>query len=229
MRFKLIAGAFWLFGLFAVTCHFFPVFKFRAARVEGYAGPSSDIVALLAAKPGDNLMKLDLEGWAARIAALPGVAQARTRITLGGEAVALIDRERPVCLVDTDPVAGATRDGTLLPLAAHPAGHDLPLITGIGGAPTYYVRSRHPRLLTALEFFARWSDRIDKHHDRLAEIHVTDNSEVGIFLWPERRYITVGRGAWNDRLDVLWTLVKRLPVSDRPIDIRFPGTVVELP
>jgi hypothetical protein len=117
----------------------------------------------------------------------------------------------------------------LLPLAGHPAIGGIPLVTGIGGKPVYYVRSRNPRLLTALQFFDRWELCIDKHKDRLAEIHVSEDSEVGIYLWPERRYITVGRGAWNDRLDDLWTLVKRLPATDRPLDFRFSGTVVERP
>lgn len=229
MRLKLVAGLFWLFGLFAVTCHVFPVFKLKSTRVEGYAGPREEIVALLDAAAGDNLVRIDLGGWATRIAALPGVARARTRITLRGVAVATIEREKPVCLVDTEPVAGVAGDGTILPLAMHAPERGIPLITGIGGAPTYYVRSRHPKLLTALQFFERWARQIDTQEDRLTEIHVSDDAEVGIYLWPERRYVTVGRGNWNDRLGDLWTLVKRLPASDRPLDLRFSGTVVERP
>ena len=229
MRFKLIAGLFWLFGLFAVTCHFFPVFQLKTTRVEGYAGSSEEIVALLGTAPGENLIRIDLGAWAARIAALPGVARARTRVTLHGAAVATVEREEPVCLIDTEPVAGVAKDGTILPLAKHAPERGIPLITGIGGAPTYYVRSRHPKLLTALQFFERWDRHIDKHQDRLSEIHVTADSEVGIYLWPERRYITVGRGNWNDRLEDLWTLVKRLPATDHPLDLRFSGTVVERP
>jgi hypothetical protein len=229
VRFKLIAGFFWLFGLFALTCNLFPVFRLKTIEVEGHAGPRAEIERLLEESVGDNLLRLDLGGWAARIATLPGVARARTYVTLDGRAVAEIERERPVCLVDTDPVCGAAKDGMLLPLAGHPAIGGIPLVTGIGGKPVYYVRSRNPRLLTALQFFDRWELCIDKHKDRLAEIHVSEDSEVGIYLWPERRYITVGRGAWNDRLDDLWTLVKRLPATDRPLDFRFSGTVVERP
>jgi hypothetical protein len=229
MKRRIVTGFFWLLGLFAAVSFHFPLFKFQSIRVDGAAHDEAAIAALLDASAGDNLLRVDLGGWADRIAELPAVASVRAYVRLPDVAVASVELKAPVALVDTRPVAGLSADGMLLPLDIHAADRDLPLITGIGGEPSYYRLTANPRLLTALQFLGRWDRCIDKHQERLAEIHVNQDSEVGIYLWPERRFVTVGRGDWTDRLANLWPVIRRLPASDRPLDIRFSGTVVERP
>jgi cell division septal protein FtsQ len=226
---RFIIGIFWLFGLFAVASFHFPVFRFHRVQVNGAGGDAAQVAALLDASDGDNLIRLDLGGWAERIAALPAVASVRTYLKLGGVAIASVEQKEPVALVDTDPVSGLSADGMLLPLKVHLASRDLPMVTGVGGEPSYYRVTANPRLLTALAFLGRWNRIIEKQRDRLAEIHVNQDSEVGIYIWPERRFITVGRGDWEDRLADLWPVIRRLPPSDRPLDLRFSGSVVERP
>lgn len=227
MRRRLLVALLWLLGCFACAAHYCPFFRLRDIRVEGARGASSEAVAaLLTSAPGVNIFAVDLAAWTARTAALPAVQSARAHVTLGGTAVIRVAEARPVCLVDTRPVAGVAADGTILPLDRHPAEGTVPLVTGIGGEPHYYRRARQARLLTALQFYRRWQSLAD-HRERLAEIHVNPALEVGVYLWPDQRFVTLGRGDWSDKLKDLWPVVRRLPPGANPLDLRFSGQVVE--
>jgi hypothetical protein len=225
---RLVILGLWLFGLFAAVAYYVPLFRLQRVLVEGQAaGQEEQITALLGAETGANLMRLDLAQWAERIAALPAIESARTYVTLAGSAVASVEATRPVCLVDTRPVAGVSAEGLILPLQAHrPAGR-VPLITGVGGTPEDYSRSQNARLRCALAFLALWQELAPGWAPDLAEIQVTPDQEVKIYLWPDRLVVNLGRGEWNDRLATLWPVLKRLPVSHRTLDLRFAGRVVE--
>ena len=64
MKRRIAVVALWMFGLFAVAAYYIPLFTLHEIQVEGNAAHlESDIVALLEAEEGSNLMRLDLEGW----------------------------------------------------------------------------------------------------------------------------------------------------------------------
>jgi hypothetical protein len=225
---RLVILSLWLFGLFAVVAYYVPLFRLQRVAVHGdAAGHTEEITALLAAEPGANVLRLDLAGWAKRITDLPAIQSARTYVTLTGSAVASVEAALPVCLVDTRPVSGVTADGVFLPLTRHRPVVPVSLVTGVGGVPEYYTRSQHDRLRCALAFRERWRALAPPDAPDLAEIEVTADHEVRIYLWPNRLLVNLGRGEWNDRLATLWPVLKRLPVSHRTLDLRFAGRVVE--
>ena len=153
MRKRLAVVGLWMFGVFALVCHYAPILKRREVRVVGAPSAQTEaIYKLLEARPGDNLMRIDLGAWAGRIASLPGIAGARAYVTPGGTAVASVIPERVACLIDTEPVAGAGPDGLVLPLSDHESPPGVPLVRGIGGQPAYYRRSGREELASALAF-----------------------------------------------------------------------------
>jgi hypothetical protein len=225
---RIVLGSLWAIGLFATFCHYVPVLKLSEVRVDGAIdGQSQQLASLLEREIGSNLLDVDLEGWASRIAVHPAVASVRTRITLTGRAVAHVTNERPVALVDTDPASGTTRTGVLLPLGQHLPEDVVPLITGVGGDPAYYLRSSSSTLSTALAFLNIWQEHADAEMPDLMEIHVTSDSEVDVYLWPDRLYVRLGRGMWKETIQKLWPVLSRLAASERSLDLRFRGQVVE--
>ena len=225
---RTLATTLWCAGLFAVICHYYPVFKLREILVQGNSAvPADSLARLLGAAPGDNLMQLDLNSWVERAARMPAIARAHAHASLYGQATLTVEEVRPDFLIDTQPVSGMTDNGVILPLDRHPPAGTLPLVTGIGGVPGYYRVSFDEKLRTARRFYERWNTLCGEYNDRLSEIHVTDDLEVGVYLWPERRYVMIGRGDWDLRLGDLWRIMKRLPPGEYPLDVRFAGQVLE--
>lgn len=226
---RMLVGGLWLFGLFSVLAYYTPIFTLERIRVEGPAAHLEDEIAtLLESEIGSNLLHVDLGRWADQIVLLPAIYSARTHITLAGEAVARVQAILPVCLIDTQPVAGVSASGIMLPLRDHPMSSSIPLITGIGGRPDYYARSAGRPLLGALEFLSRWKTHQDEDSYQLAEIHIGAASEVGVYLWPNRLYVQFGRGDWNTQIEMLGPVLKRLPLSEKSLDMRFAGQVIEV-
>ena len=225
---RTLASTLWCAGLFAVVCHYYPVFKLREILVQGNSAvPADSLARLLDAAPGDNLIQLDLNSWVERAARMPAIAKAHAQTSLSGRATLTVEEVRPDFLVDTQPVCGMTDNGMILPLDRHATTATLPLVTGVGGAPIYYHVSFDEKLRTARRFYERWNTLCCEHNRQLSEIHITDDLEVGVYLWPERRYVMIGRGDWDVRLTELWKIMERLPPGEYPLDVRFAGQVVE--
>jgi hypothetical protein len=227
MKSRLLLLSVWLLGVFAALCHYVTVFSLEQVEVRQAGGYADTIATLLEAESGDNLLTLDLEAWARRAARLPAVAGVRAHVTLSGRAVADVDLAPPLGLVDTEPVAGVTASGMLVPLVEHVPTSRLPLITGVGGTPTYYRASPDDRLHTGLAFIRAWNAQHRVLAERLAEVRVDATREVTIMLWPERRYIRMGRGDWPRALRQLYPVLSRLPAAGGELDMRFTGQVVE--
>lgn len=225
---RILVGGLWLFGLFSVVAHYTPIFTLERIRVEGPAAHLEDeIASLLESDTGSNLLHVDLGRWADQIVRLPAIFSARTYVTLAGEAVARVHAILPICLIDTQPVAGVSASGIMLPLRDHPINSPIPIITGIGGRPDYYARSTGTQLLCALEFLSRWQAHQDYESYQLAEIHIGAASEVRVYLWPNRLYVQFGRGNWNAQIEMLGPVLKRLPLSEQSLDLRYSGQVIE--
>jgi hypothetical protein len=227
MKRRAVITLLWAVGLFAVVCYYIPLFRLQEVQVFGRTGTSEDqIKALLDVEPGSNLLRLDLQGWANRIVALPEIQEARTYVTLTGKAVAHVEAAQPIGLVDTRPVAGVTAAGVLLPLADHAPSAALPLITGVGGTPDYYSDVPRRGVLTALAFLRQWRRQPEPRARRLVEVRLRPSGEVHVYLWPDRLLVNVGRGRWGERTETLWSVLKRLPLSDETLDLRFSGQVI---
>jgi hypothetical protein len=225
---RIAVGCLWAFGLFSMVANYAPVFTLDGIRVEGQAANlEDDIKALLVSDSGSNLMQVDLDSWARDIVAMPAIRSARTYVTVFGEAVARVDAAVPVGLVDTNPVAGVSASGVVLPIVHHSSSERIPIITGIGGRPAYYGTTVGSQLLCALKFLSTWKDKQVDESYQLAEIHIGAASEVSVYLWPSRLYVQFGRGNWNQQIAMLWPVLKRLPLSEQSLDMRFAGQVVE--
>ena len=79
----------------------------------------------------------------------------------------------------------------------------------------------------ALEFLSRWHVSRAAVELHLAEIHMTAAYEVGVYLWPDRLYVQFGRGEWDSQIEMIGPVLKRLPLSERSLDMRFSGQVIE--
>ena len=215
-------------GAFACACHYFPVFVLHKVQVEGaLPGQSQKYADLLSADPGANLLSLDLASWSKRIQADPAVSRVHVRTSLSGTVEAQIELEKPVFLLDTRPVCGLSDEGVMLPLLYHAPDNRLVLISGVGGESKYYQRAWSRKIRTAKAFERAWTRQFGLDAPLLSEIHVTPDDEVDAYLWPDRLLIRMGRGSWQEPMKTLKPILNHLAASERILDLRFEGQVVE--
>lgn len=215
-------------GAFTCACHYLPILVLTRVEVSGaLPGQGERLAALLEAKAGDNLLDLDLEGWSKRIAAEAGVSRVRVNVNWGGVAHASVELSHPVLLLDTKPVCGLNEQFVMLPLLYHAADSTLPLVSGIGGEPKYYQTAWSSKIRTAAAFLRVWREHLSEPAPQLSEIHVTPDGEVEAYLWPDRILVRLGRGNWEQPLNTLMPILSHLAPSERTLDLRFQGQVVE--
>lgn len=215
-------------GSFACVCHYVPVFVLHRIQVDGaLPGQAEKYAALLDAEPGANLLSLDLGAWARRILADAAVARVHVRSSLSGLAQASVELEHPVYLLDTQPVCGLSSEGDMLPLLYHPPSPRLPLISGVGGEAVFYKTAWSPRIRTAVAFHRAWLKHFGPDTPELMEIHVSPDGEVDAYLWPNRLLVRMGRGDWQEPMQTLNPILNHLAATERTLDMRFAGQVVE--
>ena len=215
-------------GAFACACHYLPIFVLTKVEVQGaLPGQGEKYGALLQAKPGDNLLGLDLKAWARRILADAGVDRVHVSVSLAGVARAEVELKHPVFLLDTQPICGLSDQFAMLPILYHPPDPPVPLISGVGGEPNYYQIAWSPRLRTAMAFYRMWREHLGEDGPQLMEIHVTPDGEVDAYLWPNRLLVRLGRGDWQQPMNTLKPILSHLAATERTLDLRFAGQVVE--
>lgn len=215
-------------GAFACACHYLPIFVLTRVEVSGaLPGQGERLAALLEAHPGDNLLDIDLKGWSERILADAGVLRVHVKVDWGGVAKASVELKRPVLLLDTQPVCGLTDQFVMLPLLYHAPDSTLPLVSGVGGEPNYYHTAWSSKIRTAAAFLRVWREHLGDPVPQLSEIHVTHEGEVEAYLWPDRILVRLGRGNWEQPLHTLKPILSHLGASERTLDLRFEGQVVE--
>lgn len=215
-------------GAFACACHYLPIFVLTRVEVVGaLPGQGERLAALLGAQPGANLLDLDLTGWSERILAETCASRVHVKVDWGGVARAEVELQRPVFLLDTEPVCGLSDQFTMLPLLYHAPSPGLPLVSGVGGEPKYYQTAWSSKIRTAKAFQRAWREHLGETAPQLAEIHVTPEGEVEAYLWPDRLLVRLGRGHWQEPLHTLKPILSHLGASERTLDLRFEGQVVE--
>jgi hypothetical protein len=197
-------------------------------EVEGALPSQRDkYAALLGAQPGANLLSLDLAAWSERILSDRAVSSVRVRTSLSGTVRADVELQHPAFLLDTHPVCGLSDQEVMLPLLYHEPETRVPLLSGVGGTPDYYQIAWSPRIRTALAFARVWNAKFGNDSLQLSEIHVTPDGEVEAYLWPNRLLIRMGRGNWQAPMTTLKPILSHLAASERSLDMRFEGQVVE--
>ena len=216
-------------GAFTCACHYLPIFVLSRVEVSGaLPGQGERLAALLEARPGANLLDLDLKGWADRILADQGVDRVQVKVDWGGVARASVELKHPELLVDTQPVCGLTDRFVMLPLLYHQPDSTLPLVSGVGGEPDYYRTNWSSKVRAAAAFVREWREQLGDQAPQLSEIHVTAEGEIDAYLWPDRLLIRLGRGGWQKPLHTLKPILAHLGASERTLDLRFVGQVVEV-
>lgn len=216
-------------GAFTCACHYLPIFVLSRVEVSGaLPGQGERLAALLEARPGDNLLDLDLKAWAQRIQSDLGVERVHVKVDWGGVARASVELKKPLLLLDTKPVCGLSDRFVMLPLLYHQPDSTLPLVSGVGGEPNYYQTNWSSKVRAAAEFLTAWHEHLGDQAPQLSEIHVTPEGEIDAYLWPDRLQVRLGRGNWQKPLNILKPILAHLGASERTLDMRFEGQVVEV-
>ncbi|MBL4689290.1 MAG: FtsQ-type POTRA domain-containing protein [Nannocystaceae bacterium] len=207
-----------------------PRFEVRALTFEPTAHIDDESVrTLMALPPGTNILSLDLEAVAGRIAAHPWVAEASVvRVLPDALDIEVVEFEaRAMLLASTPMLVDAT--GHAFKRVEDGERGRLPIITGIDDALMRTApHDAGARMVRALEALDGWDA---KRRPRLGEIHVADAGEVTLYTAEIGTQLLLGRGdlseallrydalraALGDDSDTLAVVhLDHTPVADRP-------------
>jgi cell division protein FtsQ len=148
---------------------------------------------LMAIAPGTNILSLDLDQLAARIAVDPWVARAVVTRVLPDALRVEVEEHEPVAVLMAGGFHLLDREG--LPFKALEPGErgQLPVVTGVDRSTLLTrperARAQIARAIEVLEIYAR------KHRPRLGELHVDETGGVTLYTAELGSQLRIGRGA----------------------------------
>ena len=170
-----------------------PRFEVRALAFEPTAHVDELRLRTLVGLPsGTNILSVDLDEVAARIAADPWVARARVVRELPDTLRIEIEEHEPAAVLLAGDFLLVDAHGTAFKRMEEGERGQLPIITGVDRA-TLYTRPGHAAQVVAraLEVEREWTT---KHRPRLSEIHIDLGLDVTLFTAETGSQLRLGRG-----------------------------------
>jgi cell division protein FtsQ len=176
-----------------------PRFEVRALVYEPTAHVSDGrLRELMALQPGTNILALDLDDLAERVARDPWVARAEVIRELPDTVIVRVEEHEPVAVL----LAGAfyllDGDGKPFKRLERSERQQLPIVTGVG----FQMLTQDPqesaaRIERALDVIAAYQA---KHRPRLSEVHVGQAGDVTLYTAELGTELRLGRGQTEPRL-----------------------------
>jgi cell division protein FtsQ len=170
-----------------------PRFEVRALAFEPTAHIDELRLRTLVGLPsGTNILSVDLDEVAARVAADPWVARARVVRELPDTLRIEIEEHVPAAVLLAGDFLLVDEHGTAFKRMEEGERGQLPVITGVDRA-TLYTRPGHAAQIVAraLEVERHWDS---KHRPRLSEIHIGHGLDVTLFTAETGSELRLGRG-----------------------------------
>lgn len=171
-----------------------PRFEVRALTFESTPHVDDETLrSLMALTPGTNILSLDLEALAARIAAHPWVAEASVvRVLPDSLNIAVTEYEASAVLMASVPMLMNKAGRPFKRLQPGERGQ-LPLVTGVDEMSLVAGTAAGTLAITRVtEALEAWRG---KRRPRLGEVHVGDAGEVTLYTAERGTQLTLGRGA----------------------------------
>lgn len=206
-----------------------PIFAISEVTVAGNKTITAKEITRTAGIPlGENIFRVNLKDAAARVEAVPVVKEARLERHLPGRVAVRVTERKALALVSgADGFYGLDETGVCI--GKFPASFLLPVVTGVGTAPSPGKKLSTEGFSTAVAALTALDESLTSH---LSEIHVTPYQVVeaytadGIKVYFGRPERLVDKGAALQR--ILNTVGNRkveyidLKVADRPV-VKFAG------
>jgi cell division protein FtsQ len=183
---------------------------------------------------GDDILEVDTDSVAARVAALPLVRSVEARRTWKREVIVSVVERTPLAAVLLDRLCEVDEEGVVLPGDPSGSVSDLTIIRGLDvGAVPAGTRLQSPGLQPALELVTRLS-RPELALDRVvSEIWAGEADSLVMFLLSNAVPVRVGRGDIPPRrLMAFRAVIEDLVAKDidpEYLDLRFSGQIVVKP
>jgi cell division protein FtsQ len=188
------------------------VLRIRAIRFAGLARASeSELSALLPVKPGDNLVRADLEAMERALRRHPWVKSATAHRRLPPAIEVRVEEREPRALVDLGGLYVVDRDAQVFKRAAAGDGLDLPLVTGFTRDDFVQRRADVEALLSgALALLDGYSHEGLAALYSVSEVHVDADEGVTLFLGDEGMQVRLGVGDLPSKLSRLHRVLSAL-------------------
>ncbi len=176
-----------------------PRFEVRAVRYDETTHLSRDALReQLAIEPGTNILALDLEALAARVAAHPWVAHASVSRTLPDTLHVTVHEHAATAVLHAEVLALVNEAGVpFKTLEANERG-DLPLVTGIARKDWLFAPLQaRARLQQALDVLALYRE---KQRPQLSEVHIDASARVTLYTEATGTALRLGREHYREAL-----------------------------
>jgi cell division protein FtsQ len=197
-----------------------------------------EVLALLEAVRGENMVTADLEGWRQKLLSSPWVADAALRRQLPGTLAVAISEREPMGIgrIGDELYLLDQRGMVIDEFGPNYAEFDLPIIDGLAAAPAAQETSGGALVdETRAALAGRLLSELQRHPAlarRVSQIDVTDSRDAAVILKGDTALIRVGTERFVERiqsyLDLAPALRERVPQIDY-VDLRFDERVYVKP
>ena len=206
--------------------------KVTAVRCEGNRiVPDADLLRLASVPRGSRLFGVDLAAVQTRVRQNPYLRSAYARREIPGEIVLEVEERMPIAAIPQNPQVYVDAEGMVLPAMTSDVSFDLPLLTGVGSAPTAGKRLADSTALEALQVLAMARRIGDEAYRRVSEVHVERGREIVVFTAEAGVPVVFGRGDTAEKMakfEAFWSEI--VPQRDvhqlQYVDLRFRNQVV---
>ncbi len=193
--------------------------RIREIRFHGLEHATADeLLAISPVRPGDHLLRVDLDAMRAALALHPWIRTVAVRRSWPPALVVTVRERRAVALVDLGGLYLVDDEANVFKRAAAGDGLDLPVVTGIARAD--YVQRRptvEPLLEGALALARAWRER--DAQAALSEIHVDPGEGTTLYVGPQGTQVRLGSGDLGAKLDRLEQVLSALRAEGRTAEV----------
>ena len=184
---------------------------------------TEEIQTRLSSFVGQNLLVVDEKSVSSKLRTDKRITQIEIKRKWPGTLLVQITEKKPVLLLDNGQVWGLSQEGEILPVDSLES-QFLPVIKGIiyrNLKP--YTRTLVPELKQILELYEAIQSRNEQLLGLIAEINVSDKSEVVLTLLPQHTTVLLGRQNYQQKIARLIEMLGAEENLTATIDLRFEG------
>ena len=184
---------------------------------------AEEIQTQLSSFVGQNLLVVDEKSVSSKLRSEKRIARLEIKRKWPGSLLVQITEKKPVLLLHIGQVWGLSQEGEILPVDSLEL-QFLPVIKGIRYRNLeLYTRPLVPELMQVLELYEAIQSRNEQLLGLIAEINVSDKSEVVLTLLPQHTTVLLGRQNYEQKIARLIEMLGAVENLTAIIDLRFEG------